>query len=97
MIDERIKKIAKHYGLIFQVDKLSEESAEMIAAQLQMCTKQETENNGDLLRHYLSELADVDIVLEQIKFLLTPNMRSYFDDVREEKIIRTLKRIGAEQ
>lgn len=96
-MDERIKKIAEHYGLIFQVDKLSEESAEMIAAALQMCTKQETENNGDLLRNYLSELADVDIVLEQVKFLLTPNMRSYFDDVREEKIIRTLKRIGAEQ
>lgn len=96
-MDERIKKIAKHYGLISQVDKLSEESAEMIAAALQMCTKQNDVNNGDLLRHYLSELADVDIVLEQIKFLLTPNMRIYFDDVREEKIIRTLERIGAEQ
>lgn len=96
-MDERIKKIAKHYGLISQVDKLSEESAEMIAAALQMCTKQNDVNNGDLLRHYLSELADVDIVLEQIKFLLTPNMRSYFDDVREEKIIRTLKRIEAEK
>ena len=60
-----------------------------------MCTKQNGVNNGDLLRHYLSELADVDIVLEQIKFLLTPNMRRYFDKVREEKIIRTLKRIEA--
>ena len=96
-MDERIKKIAKHYGLISQVDKLSEESAEMIAAALQMCTKQNDRNNRDLLRNYLSELADVDIVLEQVKFLLTPNMRSYFDDVKEEKIIRTLKRIGAEQ
>lgn len=96
-MDERIKKIAKHYGLISQVDKLSEESAEMIAAALQMCTKQNSVNNGELLKHYLSELADVDIVLEQVKFLLTPNMRIYFDGVREEKIIRTLERIGAEQ
>lgn len=96
-MDKRIKKIAKHYGLISQVDKLSEESAEMIAASLQMCTKQNDVNNGELLKQYLSELADVDIVLEQVKFLLTPNMRSYFDDVREEKIIRTLKRIGAKQ
>lgn len=96
-MDERIKKIAKHYGLISQVDKLSEESAEMIAAALQMCTKQNDVNNEELLKQYLSELADVDIVLEQIKFLLTPNMRIYFDDVREEKIIRTLERIGAEQ
>lgn len=95
-MDERIKKIAEHYGLTFQVDKLSEESAEMIAAALQMCTKQNSVDNGELLKHYLSELADVDIVLEQIKFLLTPNMRSYFDDVREEKIIRTLKRIEGE-
>lgn len=96
-MDERIKKIAKHYGLISQVDKLSEESAEMIAAALQMCTKQNDVNNEELLKQYLSELADVDIVLEQVKFLLTQNMRSYFDDVREEKIIRTLERIGAKQ
>ena len=95
-MDERIKKIAKHYGLISQVDKLSEESAEMIAATLQMCTKQNDVNNEELLKQYLSELADVDIVLEQVKFLLTPNMRRYFDKVREEKIIRTLKRIEAE-
>lgn len=96
-MDKRIKKIAKHYGLISQVDKLSEESAEMIAAALQMCTKQNDVNNEELLKQYISELADVDIVLEQVKFLLTPNMRSYFDDVREEKIIRTLERIGAKQ
>ena len=95
-MDERIKKIAKHYGLISQVDKLSEESAEMIAAALQMCTKQNDVNNEELLKQYLSELADVDIVLEQVKFLLTPNMRRYFDKVREEKIIRTLKRIESE-
>ena len=95
-MDERIKKIAEHYGLTFQVDKLSEESAEMIAAALQMCTKQNSVDNGELLKHYLSELADVDIVLEQVKFLLTPNMRRYFDKVREKKIIRTLKRIESE-
>lgn len=96
-MDERINTIAEHYGLVHQVDKLSEESAEMIAAALQMCTKQSTENSGKLLRQYLSELADVDIVLEQVKFLLTPNMRSYFDGVREEKIKRTLERIGDEK
>lgn len=96
-MDERIKTIAEHYGLIFQVDKLSEESAEMIAAALQMCTKQNGVNNSELLKHYLSELADVDIVLEQVKFLLTPNMRSYFDNVRDEKLNRTIKRIEAEK
>lgn len=96
-MDERIKKIAEHYGLIFQVDKLSEESAEMIAAALQMCTKQNGVNHSELLKHYLSELADVDIVLEQVKFLLSPSMRSHFYDVREDKIIRTLKRIEAEK
>ena len=68
----------------------------MIAAALQMCTKQNSVDNGELLKHYLSELADVDIVLEQVKFLLTPNMRRYFDKVREKKIIRTLKRIESE-
>ena len=69
----------------------------LIAAEIQLCTKQDTVDRRELLHRYLSELADVDIVLEQVKFLLSPSMRSYFYDVREDKIIRTLKRIEAEK
>lgn len=96
-MNEEIGEIAKHYGLWFQVEKLSEECAELIAAEIQLCTKQDTVDRRELLHRYLSELADVDIVLEQVKFLLSPSMRSYFYDVREDKIIRTLKRIEAEK
>ncbi len=96
-MNEEIREIAKHYGLWFQVEKLSEECAELIAAEIQLRTKQDTVDRRELLHRYLSELADVDIVLEQVKFLLSPSMRSHFYDVREDKIIRTLKRIEAEK
>lgn len=49
-----------------------------------------------MIAHFLSELADVDIVLEQVKYLLTDNQRLYFDCVRDEKLNRTIKRIEGE-
>ena len=96
MIDERIKTIAEHFGLDNQVDKLTEEASELITARIQMTTKDGQVDDNVLCAHFLSELADVDIVLEQVKYLLTDNQRLYFDCVRDEKLDRTMKRIGVD-
>lgn len=96
-MDERIKTIADHYGLNHQIDKLAEESAEMIVAELQLITKVDTVDKNTLAENFISELADVDIVLEQVKYLLNQEQRIFFIREREKKIARTLERIEAEK
>lgn len=83
MIDERLQKIADHYGANVQKIKLIEEMAELTQA---IC-------KGDEM-HIAEEIADVEIMLEQVKYLtkLTPMVEMQ----RGFKINRQLKRIGSE-
>ena len=91
-MDERIKKIADHYGLNSQLNILQEELAELIQAVSKY-------RRGDS-SHIIEEIVDVEIMLDQIKYLLglfiIVDCRHY-DFIRETKIRRQLKRIDEEE
>lgn len=72
-ISEEIKKIADHYGYNAQSNQLIEECAELIQAinkhkRAQGSLKEERYNIA--FDNLLEEIADVEIMLEQIKHLL---------------------------
>lgn len=78
------KKILKHYGEKHQVHKLIEEMAELTVALLK-----------DDIKNIHEELADVEIMLEQLKLM------KFYDKQRTEiikllKLNRQLKRIENE-
>ena len=82
-MEEELKKIAEHYGLNHQKIKLIEEMAELTQA---IC------KGRDL--SIIDEIADVEIVLEQVKYLMGINA-----DVEAQKMFkinRQLKRIENE-
>lgn len=86
MTDLRIVKIATHYGLEHQKRKLVEEMAEL---------------TQDIMRgkDIVEELVDVEIVLEQLKFLLTKEdeeTEGCYMKMREFKIGRQLERMKEE-
>lgn len=85
MTDLRIVKIATHYGFEHQKRKLVEEMAEL---------------TQDIMRgkDIVEELVDVEIVLEQLKFLLTKDdeVKEDYTDMREFKIERQLERMKEE-
>ena len=82
-IKDQLNKIYNHYGQQNQHLKLIEEMRELTIAIL-----------GDDYNNYLEELADVSIVLEQIILNLGLESKEQFENIRFEKIVRTLKRIG---
>ena len=86
MTDLRIVKIATHYGFEHQKRKLVEEMAEL---------------TQDIMRgkDIVEELVDVEIVLEQLKFLLTKEdeeTEGRYMKMREFKIGRQLERMKEE-
>lgn len=92
-IDDRLKTIADHYGIDSQLDILQEELAELI----QSVSKY---RRGDP-SHILEEIADVEIMLDQITYLLqrkTPKLNiDYLISLYiAEKIRRQLMRINEE-
>ena len=91
MIDERLKQIADHYGLYSQLSILQEECAELIQA----ASKYKRNRLIDDYQHIVEEIADVEIMIAQVKYLL--KMHNYHvDGVKEEKITRQLERIQNE-
>lgn len=87
--DERLKKIANHYGLDSQLDILLEECGELIQA----VSKYKRTGSSNIVE----ELADVEIMISQIKFLMTiPSQQ--IEEMKEQKIRRQLVRMkgGAE-
>lgn len=91
MIDERLKQIADHYGLDEQLNILQEECAELIQA----VSKYKRRKLIDNYQHIVEEIADIEIMIAQVKYLL--KMYDYHVDyVKEEKIKRQLERIQNE-
>lgn len=92
MRDERVEKIADHYGLKHQFKKLIEESLELIAAALVYLFLKKTEARKD---HLIEEAADVAIVIAQIVYLLKSDekMEIWID----YKLDRTIKRMEAKK
>ena len=93
-MDDRLKTIAEYYGLDSQLNILQEELSELIQA----VSKYRRGNHS----HILEEIADVEIMLEQVKYLLgnpeIPRVLLYdsINLIRENKIKRQLQRINEE-
>ena len=85
MFNKGLKYIADHYGLEHQSGKCKEELNELIEAL-----------GGSNNTHLVEEIADVEIMISQIKYLRNiPD--ECIDGIKRYKIARQLGRIAKEQ
>jgi len=97
---EDIHKIAEYYGLNPQMDVLIEEMAELIKALSKYkritnvyCPKIVKE---DAIANIAEEIADVEIMLEQVKYLLNITQGD-IERIKEKKVLRTLGYISKDK
>jgi predicted glycosyltransferase len=100
-MSEAIKQIAEHYGMKHQILKAMEELAELSAelsrlavmndVPLKMISFKEYE---DQLAKVSEEIADVEIMLEQIKYFYDSEM--VVEDIKVKKIARQFERMKGE-
>lgn len=83
MISDELRTIATFYGIENQYDKLQEELGELIEA-----------IDEHKLEHIAEEIADVEIMLDQIKYL--SNLYETVKLQKEYKIMRQLQRVHKE-
>jgi NTP pyrophosphatase (non-canonical NTP hydrolase) len=88
-MDERIKKIAEHYGMEIQREQLIEELSELILA-AQKCKRYGTRETFD---NFCGELADVYIMVCQMMHLISPEI---IGEIIESKLDRQIQRIHDE-
>lgn len=88
-MDEGLKRIADHYGLKNQLRQLAEECSELAVASSH-CARREA-----ILGDLIEEIADVEIMMEQIKYLCDIRQKD-IDEVKNRKIERQLERIKEE-
>ena len=97
---EKIKRIADHYKLDVQSRQLNEECAELIEANCKYLRYSENCNPAAVDWRYLQnmceEIADVEIMLEQMKYLLNINPEA-IEEIKVNKINRQLERIENEK
>ena len=93
-VDDRILKIADHYGLNSQLDILQEECAELIQA----VSKYRRDNNPNPFdkMHIEEEIADVEIMVAQIKHLMSISER-VIRGIKDTKLERQLDRMKEEE
>ena len=99
MNNEAIKKIADTYGYDAQSRQLIEEMAELTVAINKMWREgMKTDYFYSELKKkdIAEEIADVTIMLEQIKYLLQISDTD-IDQIIEQKLNRQLERIGADE
>lgn len=97
-MDDRIKKIANHYGYETQSRQLIEEMAELTQAVNKLWRFEKECIGGTIEIHkakVTEEIADVEIVLGQIKYLL--GVKKETEIWREKKLERTLEKIEPEK
>lgn len=85
-MDRELKTIADYYGLRTQMRQLIEEMAELT----QVICKAERYDLDTVREHLVEEVADVEVVLEQVIYLLGDNR---IEQIRAEKIARQKRRI----
>lgn len=85
-----IIKIADHYGLDVQCNQLVEEMAELMVALNKLHRKK-----PNAIYAVVEEIADVEIMLEQIKYLLDLD-DGYISNIKHFKISRELERMENE-
>ena len=81
--------IAEHYGIINQLNILQEECGELIQAASKYLRRKETDGLVD-------EIADVEIMIAQIKHLLGDKYRNRIESTIALKIARQNARIAEE-
>lgn len=86
-VDERA--ILNHYGITEQVSQLKEEAYELIEAADGYI------NGTDSKAHFLEEIADVEVMLDQMK--LHFNAQDKVDEIKRFKVKRQLGRIEREE
>jgi len=93
--DPRIKAIADRSGFDLIFSRAAEEFAEASAALLQYrrATYFGDGDAGEKYKEMLSELADCQVMLEQILYPL-PELQEKIQEIRNSKIERTLERYG---
>lgn len=87
--DDKLKLIADRYGLFHQLGKLSEECSELSIE----CIK--SINIGKVTREIVQEIADVEIMIAQIKYLAGLD-EALIEGAKTYKINRQLMRIQKE-
>lgn len=85
---QQCKQIFEHYGEKNQLDKLLEEAEELIEATM----KYQEDKSEANLNHLAEEMADVEIMLRQIKAVVGNKV----DEFIQYKLNRQLKRIENE-
>ena len=88
--EQKIEYIAKHYGFENQCRQAVEEMAELTK---ELCKYQRAENDAErnkALYNISCELADVEIMVQQLKYLVH---NSVIDKEIDEKLDRQLNRI----
>jgi len=102
-MDSRLKAIADHYDLEPQSRQLIEEMAELTVAinKHWRALRKENMTVADCLQlehledRIVEEIADVEIMLEQMKYLM--RCEDSIEKVKELKIIRQIERIEKER
>lgn len=91
--DRRIRKIAINYGYDVESIKLIEEMAELTQA---ITKHRESKDKARTLKEIKNEMADVLVVMEQMKFLLNITDEE-LEKIKEFKINRQLIRMKTEE
>lgn len=91
-MNKQLQKIAEHYGKDTQAVQCAEELCELACAVLKYrkrrCSKE--------FDNVIEEIADAEIMLEQIKYLFGIG-NEFIDEIKQEKINRQLLRIEREE
>lgn len=91
--DERIKKIALHYGYDKQSIKLIEETSELQQA---ICKHRESKDKAKTIIDIKNEIADVYVLLDQMKYLL--NIKdNELEEIKDYKINRQILRMKSKE
>ena len=91
---EQVHQIALYYGLEAQSQKTVEENIELAHALIRLVQGKISLNNDKDLYEVLEEIADVEIMIEQLKFLLS--CYQSVSKIIDIKIKRQEKRIDNE-
>lgn len=86
-LEEALKVIANHYGKDEQLHQLMEECCELAMEANHSYRK------NSLTVNLINEIADVEIMIAQIKYLFGINEKD-IDEAKEVKINRQLNRMG---
>lgn len=89
---DSIKIIANHYGLEHQLRKCREELTELCVATIGYHIG---ENNKEDIQRIVTEIADVEIMTAQLKYLL--DIKEKVNKEKVYKINRQLKRMESEE